>query len=64
MLVDRPFWINRLQTSLGRSRVVALLGPRQCGKTTLARTLMGMAAGTSAHYFDLEEPATLAWTSR
>jgi len=60
MLVDRPFWINRLQTSLGRSRVVALLGPRQCGKTTLARTLMGMAAGTSAHYFDLEEPATLA----
>jgi uncharacterized protein len=37
------------------SPVVALLGPRQCGKTTLARAY---AARTHAavHYFDLEDP--------
>jgi len=33
--------------------VVALLGPRQCGKTTLSRTL-------EAHRFDLEDPVDLA----
>ena len=37
--------------------VVALLGPRQCGKTTLARQV---ASGRQAHYFDLEDPADAA----
>jgi hypothetical protein len=37
--------------------VVALLGPRQCGKTTLARAI-GRSAG--AEYFDLEDPVGLA----
>ena len=32
---------------------VALLGPRQCGKTTLARQV---AAETGARFFDLENP--------
>ena len=36
---------------------MALVGPRQCGKTTLARELV--PAG-SANYFDLEDPASLA----
>ncbi len=36
--------------------VVALLGPRQCGKTTLARQYMEMHPGPK-HYFDLENPA-------
>jgi predicted AAA+ superfamily ATPase len=40
---------------MGRSPVVALIGPRQCGKTTLARQLMGSG---DAGYFDLEDPAT------
>ena len=34
-----------------------LLGPRQCGKTTLARTVV---APTHPNYFDLESPADLA----
>ena len=38
---------NRLQELLNRYPAVALLGPRQCGKTTLARTVPG-------RYFDLE----------
>jgi uncharacterized protein len=36
---------------------VALLGPRQCGKTTLARQL---AEGSKSTYFDLENPVDLA----
>jgi hypothetical protein len=36
--------------ALGRAPVVALLGARQCGKTTLARAV----AGESAQFFDLE----------
>jgi predicted AAA+ superfamily ATPase len=36
---------------------VALIGPRQCGKTTLARELVEPG---SVNYFDLEDPASLA----
>lgn len=43
--------------ALRRSRVVVLSGPRQCGKTTLARTLV---SEDSPNYFDLEDPASLA----
>ena len=39
-----------LRQRLRASPVVALVGPRQCGKTTLARSLRG-------EYFDLEQPA-------
>jgi len=35
--------------------VVVLYGPRQCGKTTLARQVAGAAA---AEYFDLEDPVS------
>jgi predicted AAA+ superfamily ATPase len=43
----------KLERALKRAPVVALLGPRQCGKTTLARAL---AAGRTGDYFDLESP--------
>lgn len=46
-----------VRAALCRSRVVALLGPRQCGKTTLAREFV--PAG-SENYFDLEDPSSLA----
>ncbi len=36
---------------------MALLGPRQCGKTTLASQLLSPG---SPNYFDLEDPASLA----
>jgi len=41
-----------LQRLLRSFPVVALIGPRQVGKTTLARAL---AAGRAATHFDLEE---------
>ncbi len=46
-----------VRTALRRSRVVALLGPRQCGKTTLAREFV---PADSPNYFDLEDPTSLA----
>ncbi|HEX5643519.1 MAG TPA: ATP-binding protein [Thermoleophilia bacterium] len=47
----------RIDAALGRSPIVVLTGPRQCGKTTLARELL---SADSENYFDLEDPASLA----
>jgi predicted AAA+ superfamily ATPase len=41
------------QPRLWHSPIVALLGPRQCGKTTLARLIAEREPNT---YFDLENP--------
>jgi uncharacterized protein len=57
MLIDRKTEIALAGSALRRSRVVALLGPRQCGKTTLARHFV---SPDSLNYFDLEEPQSLA----
>ncbi len=48
---------NSVEAALQRSRVVALVGPRQCGKTTIAREFVPV---NSANYFDLEDPVSLA----
>lgn len=56
-MLPRPSRLAALEAALARSPVVAVLGPRQCGKTTLARQLVPAA---SANYFDLEDPISLA----
>jgi uncharacterized protein len=56
-MIDRSTDIKLVQAALKRSRAVALLGPRQCGKTTLARQFV---SAQSLNYFDLEDPAHLA----
>ncbi|MBK5298806.1 MAG: ATP-binding protein [Vicinamibacteria bacterium] len=56
-MIPRAALVSRVRAALGRSRVVALVGPRQCGKTTLARTL---AHKGRTNYFDLEDPRGLA----
>ena len=38
-MIDRTHYLERLTTAIGRSPITALLGPRQVGKTTLARLL-------------------------
>ena len=52
-MIPRPRAVARLKERLALFPVVALLGPRQCGKTTLARALTLDAPST---YFDLENP--------
>ena len=46
----------RVRAALARSRAVALIGPRQVGKTTLARRFL---AADSPRYFDLEDAGAL-----
>jgi len=55
-MIDRPEALERIKRSFGVHPIVALLGPRQCGKTTLARML---AKGKPSTYFDLESPADI-----
>ena len=56
-MIDRQTDMRLVRTALRRSRVVALLGPRQCGKTTMAREFV---PADSLNYFDLEDPQSLA----
>ncbi len=50
-MIHRRFYSDRLSTAIRRLPVTALLGPGQCGKTTLATAL---ADGIQATRFDLE----------
>lgn len=50
-MIPRIEYLKRVETALRRSPVVALLGPRQCGKTTLARIV---ARRRKSVIFDLE----------
>jgi len=52
-MIKRSIWQKRMQKALSRSRIVTLIGPRQCGKTTLARQFL---AEDAVNYFDLEDP--------
>jgi uncharacterized protein len=56
-VIQRLIDIAMVRHALRRSPVTVLLGPRQCGKTTLARQLV---PATSLNYFDLEDPQSLA----
>lgn len=56
-MIRRNALLADLKKAVGRSRVVILAGPRQSGKTTLARELLDESA---VNYFDLEDPASLA----
>ncbi len=56
-MIIRNAHLQAIDISLARSRVTALIGPRQCGKTTLARQFV---PPESLNYFDLEDPVSLA----
>ena len=56
MQIARPALTTAIRTALRRNPVVVLTGPRQCGKTTLAREFL---SDDSPNYFDLEDPASL-----
>ena len=56
-MISRSAILDRICAALARTPVVVLTGPRQCGKTTLARELL---SEDSPNYFDLEDPLSLA----
>jgi len=56
-MINRNHAFQELQDAQKRSPVVVLTGPRQCGKTTLARQFL---SADSPNYFDLEDPVSLA----
>ncbi|RME93727.1 MAG: ATP-binding protein [Candidatus Hydrogenedentota bacterium] len=56
-MVNREPFLQLIRRAFRRSQIVAILGPRQCGKTTLARQFV---PPTSSNYFDLEDPASVA----
>jgi len=49
-----------LEARLGFSPVVALLGPRQCGKTTLAKQYANRLTGMQVHHLDCEDPRVIS----
>lgn len=55
-MIARAAYLDWLSTAVRRAPATALLGPRQCGKTTLARAF---AAGRAAVFFDLESDVDL-----
>jgi predicted AAA+ superfamily ATPase len=54
MEINRPEFIKEIEASIRNNPVTAIMGPRQCGKTTLARAI---AQSTESTIFDLEDPA-------
>jgi predicted AAA+ superfamily ATPase len=57
VVIPRDRLLQALRAALDRRPVVVLTGPRQCGKTTLARQLLEPQAST---YLDLEDPRARA----
>jgi predicted AAA+ superfamily ATPase len=53
-MIERTEERKKLERYMETFPVVAIVGPRQCGKSTLARTF------DAAHFFDLENPRDLA----
>lgn len=58
MNIPRTFELNQLKKRLKTVPIVAILGPRQCGKTTLARQFSAEVKERTA-FFDLENPQDL-----
>lgn len=56
MIVPRPRALDRITNAFRTHPIAALLGPRQCGKTTLARVI---AEREPSIYFDLENPVDI-----
>lgn len=54
-MIQRLQLADRVRRAIRSYPVTALCGPRQCGKTTLARQVAGSAR---AEYFDLEDPVS------
>ena len=59
-MIDRPRYFQKIRFQLDVHPVVAILGPRQCGKTTLARMYADRFVNEAVTRFDLEDPTHLS----
>lgn len=61
MYIDRPTFTEQIEQAFEVNPVVAILGPRQCGKTTLTRHyLQTLEDFKELNYFDLEDSDDIA----
>ncbi|MDQ5920137.1 MAG: uncharacterized protein QG673_193, partial [Pseudomonadota bacterium] len=60
-IISRPDIFDKINRAFRVTKIVCLLGPRQCGKTTIARKLFQVNKRKSqdSGYFDLEKPADI-----
>jgi uncharacterized protein len=60
-MIQRQEILDKIQEAFQVNRIVCLLGPRQCGKTTIARILWDATGKTKDDpgYFDLEKPLSI-----
>lgn len=56
-MITRKHYLDLIRERLKSFPVVSVLGPRQVGKTTLARVIAGEQL---SHFFDLEDVDALA----
>lgn len=54
-MIKRPKFLDKIAEALEFMPVATLLGPRQCGKTTLAREF-SQSTSLPTTFFDLEDP--------
>ena len=59
-MFKRDDFLHKIEQNFRVHSVCAILGPRQVGKTTLARTYVQERLGGVARFFDLENPFDLA----
>lgn len=56
-MIERTYYLRKIRETLSQFKVVALLGPRQCGKTTIAMQYVNQISNIEepVHFFDLED---------
>ncbi|MBK6938727.1 MAG: ATP-binding protein [Planctomycetes bacterium] len=59
MNIQRTAYLQTIRARLQDNPIVSLLGPRQAGKTTIAR-MLAEESDAPVHFFDLESPVDLA----
>ena len=60
MYIERKILKKQIENSIRDFPVTALLGPRQCGKTTIARVI---SQNIKCTFFDLDDPSDVTGLS-